>query len=452
MFSVRLADTWRTTTFRLVLLYGAMFIVGVVSLLSLIYYHTAKYIDQQIDQVIEAELHSFQVTSAKDLQSLIARAIERDVRHIDIYGLFSPDGVFLAGNIKVIPPALHIDEPPRSVKVANGFSDRAGVISIRGVVSQISGQYLVVVGREERQIGEIRNIIINALACAAIVIAIGTIYGVWLSVVPVRRIREIQRISHKIVNGDIGLRLPVSNRNDELDMLAGIVNLMLDEIEQRMLDIKGASDSVAHNLRTPLTRLRATLNRLEDICQEGEERTCVGQAIDEVDHLLSRFRALLRISEISGSMRKAGFETVDLKSVLQKVQEVYAPLAEEKSIAFDLLLPPDPVEILGDSALLFEAILNLVDNAIKFTPPSGVVQILLEPGPVVKVVDSGPGIRQEHIKRVMQPFYRGDTSRNVPGSGVGLSIVSAIANLHGFRFDLVSSPSGTQAFLYCIHS
>ncbi|MDE2584574.1 MAG: HAMP domain-containing histidine kinase, partial [Betaproteobacteria bacterium] len=282
--------------------------------------------------------------------------------------------------------------------------------------------------------------------------AIGTIYGIWLSVVPVRRIREIQRISHKIVNGDIGLRLPVSNRNDELDMLAGIVNLMLDEIEQRMLDIKGASDSVAHNLRTPLTRLRATLNRLEDICQEGEERTCVGQAIDEVDHLLSRFRALLRISEISGSMRKAGFETVDLKSVLQKVQEVYAPLAEEKSIAFDLLLPPDPVEILGDSALLFEAILNLVDNAIKFTPPSGVVQIILEPRPVVKVVDSGPGIRQEHIKRVMQPFYRGDTSRNVPGSGVGLSIVSAIANLHGFRFDLVSGPSGTQAFLYCIHS
>lgn len=451
MSSVRLTDTWRTTTFRLVLLYGSMFAAGVIAMLALIYYHTAHYIDQQIDQILEAELRSFRITPIGDLHALIAGEIERDARHIEIFGLFAPDGRILAGNIRQVPAVLPADGLPHSLKVGPAVTGKRGSTAMRGLIAVLPGQHTLVLGREEQQIEEIRNIIFQALQGAVLVIVVGTLVGIRLSQAPIRRIREVQRVSQQIINGEIGLRLPVSSRDDELDMLASIVNRMLDEIEQRMLDIKGVSDSIAHNLRTPLTRLRAMLNRLLQSTQGSGEHAVVEQAIDEADHLLARFRALLRISEISGSMRRAAFEKVDLKAVLQNIQDVYAPVAEEKDVAFELILSREPAEVLGDGALLFEAVLNLVDNAIKFTPPGGYVQVRLDPGPVIKIEDNGPGIPKEELNMVTQPFFRGEAGRNLPGSGVGLSIVGAIANLHGFHFGLTSGEGGTCASLRCVH-
>ena len=452
MSSVRLIDTWRTTTFRLVLFYGAMFCAGITILLALIYFHTTAYIDQQIDQLLKAELQSCLVTPNNDLPGLLASNIQRDARHIEIFGLFSPDGRVLAGNASRMPPQLIADGTPHSVPVGSGDSRGDRVRSIRALATKLPNGDSLLVGREERQTEEIRSVIFKALEDTILIIALGTLGGVWLSVVRVRRIQEIQKISQDIVNGDISIRLPIAGSNDELDMLSKIVNGMLDEIEQRMRDIKGASDSIAHNLRTPLTRLRAMLNRFLQSSEVTSAYPIIEQAVEETDGLLSRFRALLRISEISGSTRREAFDQVDLNVILQSIQDIYAPLAEEKKIALTFTVADAVAEVWGDRALLFEAIMNLVDNAIKFTPPEGHVDIRVTSdvsGPCLAISDDGPGIPSEDINLVMQPFYRSNLSQSVPGYGVGLSVVGAIVHLHNFHFELTSSPSGTSVYLRC---
>lgn len=450
---VRLSDTWRTTTFRLVLLYGGMFVVGVVSLLALIYFDTANYIDHQTEQILKAELHTYLLTPIDDLPQSFTTQINRDSRHIEIYGLFSPSGRLLAGNAPQLPENLPIDgalhliltEPSRIWDIPTN--------SIWGVGKRLPNQDILFLGRKQIQLDEIRHVILKALGGALIVILIGTFIGIKLSIRPIRRIREIQEVSQKIIQGDIGLRLPVAGSDDELDMLAQIVNKMLDEIAQRMSDIKGAADSVAHDLRTPLTHLRAMLNRLLHSSSASIDRQAIEKAVEEADILLFRFRALLRISEISGSMRRAMFADVALKPILESIQDIYAPLAEDKNIVFDFHLPDGIPNIIGDSALLFEAIMNLVDNAIKFTPPGGHVHVRLiksAHAPKIEVENNGAGIPAEEINMVLQPFYRSEVNRHLSqGHGVGLSVVKAIVNLHGFQLNLSSSNGITRVTMTC---
>lgn len=454
MFSAGLRDTWRTTTFRLALLYGGMFAVGVVSLLALIYYDTARFLERQTDQLLIAELHGYQATPEAQLPFAISLDIERDVRHIEVFALFSAEGERVAGNVQRLPPELPADAEPRSLP-PEALALEPGGYSVRVLRARIGEGRTLLVGREERQIGETRHILLEALAGAAVIVVIGTALGAWLSLVPIRRINRVHQVSQRIIGGDIDLRLPDDGRHDELDMLARIVNRMLDEIELRMRDIKGASDNIAHNLRTPLTRLRVTLNRLQQQLADPAAQQLAEQALLEADQLLARFRALLRISEISGAMRREGFRDVELAPVLTNVRDLYTPLAEEKGIALTLECRTPEALVWGDGALLFEAILNLVDNALKFTPAGGHVALRLvagEAGPVVEVVDDGPGIPAADMGQIMKSFYRSDTTRALPGSGVGLSIVAAIAHLHGFHVRVSSTPGAGTHFSFCCYA
>lgn len=453
MSLVRLSDTWRTTTFRLVLLYGSMFAVGTISLLVLIYYDTANYIDHQTEQILKANLRSYQVIPIQDLPRSFTNDINRDSRHIEIYGLFSPSGRLLAGNASRLPADLPVDGVPHFI-----LSKQSGILATRtnsiwGVAARLSDQNILFLGRKQVQLDEISHIILKALGGAAFIILIGTALGIGLSIRPIRRIRSIQDISEKIIQGDINLRLPTTGNNDELDLLARIVNKMLDEIAQRMNDIKGAADSVAHDLRTPLTHLRTILSRLLNSSQALADRQIVEQAIEETDILLFRFRALLRISEISGSMRRAMFQQIELKPILENIQEIYQPLAEEKNIALDFVLPDGIPTVTGDGALLFETIMNLVDNAVKFAPQDGNVQVRLsvvENVPIIEIENNGVGIPSAEINMVLQPFYRSEVNRQYSGGhGVGLSIVSAILNLHGFQLKLTSENGITRALVEC---
>lgn len=453
MSSVKFSDTWRTTTFRLVLLYGSMFAVGVVSLLALIYYDTANYIDQQTGQVLKAELHSYQVTPVEKLPKSFASDIGRDSRHIEIYGLFTPDKRLIAGNAGQWPGPIQLDGLPHLVPIANAGHWGINAQSIWGAAVELPSGEILFVGRKQIQLDEIRRVILKALGGAVAVILIGTFIGIRLSIHPIRRIREIQAVSQKIIHGDISLRLPKTGTDDELDMLATIVNRMLDEIAQRMRDIKASTDSIAHDLRTPLTHLRAMLNRMLHSVNGATDRPAIEQAIEEVDNLLQRFRAILRISEISGSMRRAMFAPVDLKPLLESIEEMYSPLAEEKNIALRFDLSAEVPPITGDHELLFEAILNLVDNAIKFTPQDGHVTVRLAMNahsPRIEIENSGPGIPAEELNMVLQPFYRSQATRHLAGGhGVGLSIVTAIMHLHGFHLNLTSGNGLTRAVVDC---
>jgi signal transduction histidine kinase len=243
--------------------------------------------------------------------------------------------------------------------------------------------------------------------------------------------------------------MPVSERRDELDMFAAAVNAMMGEVERLMSEVKGATDTIAHDLRTPLTRARTQLHRLQQggVCGEDDFAKVIG----EIDMVLERFRALLRISELEASERRGGFSAVDLSDIARQAVDLYLPLAETEGVQLDLA-ETRPTTVEADPKLLFEAVSNLVDNAIKFTGQGGHVRIGLGPEgsqPQIVVQDDGPGIAAGERTTVLQRFYRGQDQRLIAGSGLGLSIVAAIVRLHRFELSLQDAEPGVRAVITC---
>jgi signal transduction histidine kinase len=267
-----------------------------------------------------------------------------------------------------------------------------------------------------------------------------------LSLGPIRRLRLLQEAGHDIASGNLKRRMPASARGDELDMFAGTVNYMLGEVERLMGEVKTSSETIAHDLRTPLTRARSQLHRLEQ--SPRVEPADIAQVTAELDEVLERFIAILRISELESRARSAGFAPVDLDKTLRHVAELYQPLAEDDGVRLSVVSTPG-VAVEADAKLLFEAISNLVDNAIKFTGAGGEVRLELAPGPQIAVQDDGPGVPQDERTAVLRRFYRSERDRLTPGSGLGLSIVAAIVRLHRFRLELQDAQPGLRAVIDC---
>ena len=268
--------------------------------------------------------------------------------------------------------------------------------------------------------------------------------AVGFSRAPLRRVRALQRASREIAAGDFSVRMPIAGRHDELDQFANTVNATVEEVGRVVAQVKGVTDAIAHDLRTPLTRVRATLNALSHRPHDAAEVAAgIGRATADLDLVLERFAALLRISELEAGRRRAGFHRIDLALLVAQVAELYEPLAEDRDIALSVATRPRWIE--GDDRLLFEALSNLLDNAIKFARPGGRVGIALtedDRGPAIEVRDDGPGIPPEERDAVLRRFHRGVAARDVPGSGLGLSVVVAILNLHGFRLHLSDARPG----------
>jgi signal transduction histidine kinase len=324
----------------------------------------------------------------------------------------------------------------------------------RGLAMTVPSGELMVLARSTSVIDRVSTIIRHSLLWGlSLTIIPGVIGGLWLARRPLRRVRAIEAAVQPVMQGNLRQRLPVSSRGDELDLLAGIVNTMLDELERLMGEVKGVSDSLAHDLRTPLTRVRAQLHGLQRQFDAADPLApSLQQAVDDVDGLLTRFRALLRISELESIHRRAGFEDVDLTKTVENIREIYAPLAEDKQINFKVTMRGTPPRIRADGTLLLEALSNLVDNAIKFTPAGGIVEVAIDAEPEgarIDVIDTGPGIPSEERDAVLKRFFRGSTSQAAPGSGLGLSLVAAIVKLHGFRVEIVDRDAGAQISLLC---
>jgi hypothetical protein len=238
----------------------------------------------------------------------------------------------------------------------------------------------------------------------------------------------------RIMRGDLVARLPVRGRPDEIDGIARDVNLMLDEIVRLVAQIRGVGDNIAHDLRAPLSVMRAKLERGVESPDDVELRRVAHQALGELDKAMVSITALLRIAEVGEGLRSGGFTPIDLSAICTDLFEFFEPLAVEKSIKITLEVQ-SPVQAMGDGDLMREALSNLIDNAIKFTPEGGGVRISAktEAGrPVIRVCDSGSGVEPGERDKIFERFYRTARSRRIPGSGLGLSIAAAIANLHDF--------------------
>ncbi len=442
----------RTVAFRLTLFYSLFFTVCVVMLLGFIYWRTATEMTRRVDQILVLEKNHFTAMKTDRLLDEIDRSIQRDQRHVYFYGLFAPDGHRLAGNVPELPQDIPADGRVYEVALLV-TSIQAQPLPGRVLAIHLGPGDALLIGHDVQQLTEFGEIMRNAFFWGgSLTIMLGLMFGLALSFRPLRRIEQIQQVCELIMHGNIRQRLPLSTHRDELDMLAAIVNRMLDEVEGLMSEVKSVSDHIAHDLRTPLTRMRAVLYRMQQ--QLGDtpaQHAMMEQVIAEVDSLLVRFRALLRISEIENKQRRSGFKMVPLQEILEQAVGFFEPLAEDKSIR--LSLAAEQVEpIHGDGELLFEAIVNLLDNAIKFTPAGGSVEVRLSQGArgaQIDIIDSGPGIRENERAAVLNRFYRGGNPLQLPGYGLGLSIVMAIIRLHNFGFELGNSDPGTRATIFC---
>ncbi|MDB5439234.1 MAG: Signal transduction histidine kinase, partial [Caulobacteraceae bacterium] len=368
---MRQLELTRTTTFRLTLFFGAVFAAAIMALLGLIYLQTAGIMAHQIDVIVVARANQLENGGEADLAAHMKEVAASDDRGVEYYGLFDKQGHWIAGNYARLPPTAKWDDVPRE------FKERGLQPGARALVRVLPWGQVLFVGHDSRVLGGFRTVVINALVLSgAVMLVLGLGAGALLSLSPLRRIESLRNASRAALFGRLGVRLPVSKRHDEIDMLAGVANAMMDETERLLFEVKSVGDNVAHDLRTPLTRLRARLYRLQQEAElGGDARRMLDEAVTEIDALLVRFRALLRIGEIEGRDRRAGFEPVSLKSVLQQVYEFHEPFAEDRGVVLKTRIADDAAEVAADRALLFEALSNLVENAVKFTPAGGEVGI-----------------------------------------------------------------------------
>ena len=435
----RFGNRWRSSTTRLLLVYGTFFVAWTIVLVSAIRWQAATYLDGVVDGILEQRLGYLASVDHTHLPALLAATTQMDLRGLMASGLFDSQGRYLSGNVESLPAGLAIDGrvhplPGGVQRVGGEHATRMHAVALR-----LDDGSVMLLARDYRVVDQVGTIIRSGLLWAlSLTLVPGLLGGYLLSRGPLRRVRRIETAIEPVMRGDLGTRLPVSERRDELDMLASIVNRMLDQIERLLGEVKGVSDSIAHDLRTPLTRLRAQLHRVQQLSAADDPRhALVERCIVDADALLDRFRALLRISELEDIGRRAGFSDVDLADTLRRVHELYAPLAEERQVDFALeveALPP----LRADGHLLFEAIGNLVDNAIKFAPRGGHVRLRgARDGERLRidVFDNGPGVAAAEREAVLRRFYR-SRAADASGHGLGLPLVAAIARLHGCVFSI----------------
>lgn len=436
----------RSNTFLWALAVAAAFALFVVGLFAFIYWKLDDYLITRSDRMITTQINFMADLPSDRRVSAISDHLAQDSRGVQYAGLFDADGTRIVGNIDRVPRGLHLDGAVQGVRLDLIEKLATHDPIIRAVGRRLDDGDVLVMGRNVDETREISSVVGQALALGLLpAFCLCLLAGAWLSVRAQRRVEEVNQRVQRIVAGELRERLPEDSADDPFARLARIVNGMLDEMEAMINALAGVGNDIAHDLRTPLTRARLALERgrthavtLEQL-QEVTDRAIAG-----IDQSLAIITALLRLTEIENNRRTAGFDDVALDEILREVCDVYEPIAEDKDIGLGVVIDRN-VQVLGDRDLLFEAIANLVDNAVKFTPPGGRVKLELTSNgetALVRVIDSGPGISEQEREAVLRRFYRSDKMRNTPGVGLGLSLVAAIVKLHGFRLIVGPAPGG----------
>jgi len=422
-----------------------------VLLFGFVYWQTVVYVMDKYDLLLAEELRVFVANTPEQRLQEIDDRLRKDPGRIKVAGLFGDDGRRIAGNIESLPSGLVPDLPTDAVVVRLDGGGRE-FQKVRIAAHPLQSGETMVVGRNIDEIVQIAEIVLRALALGLLpAIMLAVVVGIVLSLRARRRITEVNQRIQRIVTGDLRERLPVRNNNDPFDQLAVSVNRMLGEIEALIHQIAGIGNDIAHDLRTPLTRVRVRLERGRARAATLDElRAVVDHSLAGLDQSLAVITALLRIAEIEHSRRLEGFSQVQLAPLVREVGDLYEPIAEDKRVTLQVEVA-DEATVHGDRDLLFEAVANLVDNAVKFTPEGGRVTLGLQHRDgesVIQVKDTGPGISEAERDAVLRRFYRSDKSRNTEGLGLGLSLVAAIVKLHGFRFTISAGPGFTAEIAF----
>jgi signal transduction histidine kinase len=453
---VKLTRFFRGGAFRLSVILSTACVISGVLLFAVIYGQTKLFETRRIGAFVLMQASTVSRGSIDQIRWMVQSQTDRE--HVnDNYdllfaALFAPDGHLVTGNLTRRPLGLPADGRVHEVQLAVTDSN-APPQPIIAVACPLADGGVLVFGRGIRVLTSLEGIVARALILGAIpAIVVVMAAGIWLSRRARWRIKAVNQSIERIMEGHVQERLPVQDIADDFDRLANSVNHMLAKIEGLLAEVQAVGNNIAHDLRTPLARVRTLLERGRDRAQTKDDLIGVThRAIIGLDQAQSIITALLRIGEIEGGQRKSAFASVDLNELAQEVGDLYGPIAETKEIQLNIQTGP-PSSVDGDRDLLIEAIANLLDNAIKFTPPGGSVSLQAGDrgqGPIVRITDTGPGIPPEERAAVMRRFYRIDKSRHVNGNGLGLSIVLAIVRLHDFDIVVGDAPSGCCFELLC---
>jgi signal transduction histidine kinase len=430
--------------------YALLLAISATALALFLWWATAGLLDRQTEAAINADAQSLAVRWADGgLPALVVTIDDRLAQNIDddaIYLLVDPNMKKIAGNLA---------NWPQSVTEAGAWYGlpiiRAGMKSLANVQRyELLGGYHLLIGRDVRVRAQLRSLLTDALAWAVlVVILMATIGAMVVRNLFRRTLANVSATAVAIAGGDFAQRVKLTGRGDEFDQVAEVINDMLDRIGRLMDGVRQVSNAIAHDLRTPITRART---RLEDAALHAATPDDLRQAIEratlDLDGIISVFQALLRIAEIEAGSRRSSFARFDLTPLLAEVADLYGVVAEDRGIVLKLEVPVT-LPAYGDKAMIQQAIGNLVDNAVKFSPPGGTVRLHASASLMVfvSVSDEGPGIAVDEREKATDRFYRGESARSTPGSGLGLSLVLAVANLHGGGLRLEDNRPGLCAIL-----
>ncbi len=438
---MQLPEFTRLTTLRWTFLVAGIFAAFIVALLGFVYLKTEDDLTTRSDRVIASQMGVFADLSPERRLDAIDEHLKQDPGRVQLAGLFGPNGRRIAGNLESLPPDLKTNSAVQSAVVDRIDESGREKQTVRLIARSLPNGDLLLIGRNVEEVGEIAGVVGRALVLGLIpAVLLCLLVGVALSARARNRIMEVNERVQRIVAGDLRERLPHRNVDDPFSKLAMIVNGMLDKMEVLIHSLAGVGNDIAHDLRTPLTRARLTLERGRTGARTLEQlQTVADKTMQGIDQSLSIVTAILRLAEIENSRRSAGFGEVALGDLVREVSDMYEPIAEDKGIAL-LVHSPHELSAHGDRDLLIEAVANLVDNAVKFTPAGGQVEIGLFRGNgenIVRIKDTGCGIGEHECDAVLRRFYRSDKIRHTSGLGLGLNLVAAIVELHGFRFTIV---------------
>lgn len=448
---VRLPRLCRTSSFRLTLLYAGLFSASAILLFGVIYWSTALSMTGQLDAAVGSDFselkEAFDNAGTRGVSAAIAARVKDMPAGPMFYLLEDSAGAVLAGNLPAMPMRTGTFDAvnPRAVP----HQDDRQPLRARGAVLPSGAYLLVAIGASQRdEMGELILRVFGWGFLVTLILAFGG--GVLLSGGLLGRIEGISRTAREIMEGHLSRRIPTRGTDDEFDHLAASLNEMLERTEKSMNAMRQISNDIAHDLRTPLTRLRQRLELAQrKAVTAAELRAAVAESIADTDAILATFSALLRIAQIESKAVKAGFSVFDLSELLLTVVEVYQPMADDKGQHLSAEIHPE-LRAFGDRELLAQMFSNLVENALRHSPKGAAVRLTTQlDGQHVKIVlfDNGPGIPGSEQANVFRRFYRLEASRTTPGDGLGLSLVAAIADLHDIPIDFDDNYPGLKVTL-----
>lgn len=440
----------RSTTFALSFGYIAFGIVALVLFAAPLWYAWQVTVEDGRSEILHADAQRltevFNHEGVAGLKAFIDTRVGMQLPAERILMLADSSLHRIAGNLPQWPRTVPGPPGLYTVTIDLGGRQTESVV----VRSTLPQGYNLLVGRDVARFAPLQRHFWTGLGGAVAVLSIvGVLGGVLIRQAILARINSIRQMVLAIVKGDLSHRLPTRRSGDELDTLAHTINGMLDQIEQLIHGIRDVSNSIAHDLRTPLAELRSRLEELSLTRPSSDETFAeIDAAVADVDRVIRIFNALLRLAEIDTGMRRSGFVQVNANELAAEAVEFYSPAAEIKNVTLSYE-STGPVSVSGDPTLLAQAVGNLIDNALKYAGEGGSVKVAAQTrgdgGVEISVADNGPGIPDEEKPKVAQRFYRGDSSRGTPGVGLGLSLVQAVAKLHGGTLELADDHPGLRA-------